>query len=265
MIIRSTRQGILCISQPTHAWISGRLARAWGSPPFSAFEPFEEVCLGAEQHDLGWIPWEAAPRLNSATGLPYNFSEMPVLDHLAVWSRGSEWACQISRYAGLLVSMHNRKLCEHFCHPQNNVESEAVSSFLNHQKSLEERLLGSLQKDPQYGDWSADHRVQHNSQLVWIWDAISLNLCMGISETLRIDHVPADAEEITITLTLTPDSLHEVTVSPWPFGVDSLTLQCEGKVLNERFNEETILQERLQEAPDESFAFRLRPTEPTAH
>jgi hypothetical protein len=41
---------------------------AWGNKDFGAVAPFEDVCLAAEQHDIGWLNWEAAPTLNRAPG-----------------------------------------------------------------------------------------------------------------------------------------------------------------------------------------------------
>ena len=71
MLIRPEPDGtFLAIGQASHAWLSGQLARAWGNERFGAVEPWEEVCLAAEQHDIGMAQWERAPTLNPDTGLP---------------------------------------------------------------------------------------------------------------------------------------------------------------------------------------------------
>ena len=49
MLLRPDGDSVLCIGQASHAWISGQMARAWAEP----FEPYEDVCLAAEQHDVG--------------------------------------------------------------------------------------------------------------------------------------------------------------------------------------------------------------------
>ena len=59
------------------AWVSGELARAWGNEEFGQFVPPKELCLAAEQHDIGWLLWEQAPTLNPETGYPYRFTELP--------------------------------------------------------------------------------------------------------------------------------------------------------------------------------------------
>ena len=51
---RDDEEGLIVIGQPAHAWVSGQLARAWGNDRFGHFEPWEEVRLAAEQHDVGY-------------------------------------------------------------------------------------------------------------------------------------------------------------------------------------------------------------------
>ena len=46
--------GTIGIAQPAHAWVSGQLARAWGNVRFGTVAPRDEVCLAAEQHDVGY-------------------------------------------------------------------------------------------------------------------------------------------------------------------------------------------------------------------
>ena len=90
MLYREVKQGKIAITQPMHAWLAGQLARAWGNERFGDVEPFEEVCLGAEQHDVGHTAWEQAPTLNPQTGLPYSFLEMPRQLHVQLWSQAAQ-------------------------------------------------------------------------------------------------------------------------------------------------------------------------------
>jgi hypothetical protein len=52
---------VIAIPQPSHAWLYGQMARAWGNAHFTAPAPHEEVCLAAKQHDIGWLSSEIAP------------------------------------------------------------------------------------------------------------------------------------------------------------------------------------------------------------
>src|ERR1700704_5035327 len=110
MLLRQDERGVLAIGQPSHAWVSGQLARAWGNEQFGAVAPYEEVCLAAEQHDIGMATWDLAPTFNPATGLPHSFVEMPVGTHLKLWSEGPRRLLAQSRYAALLASMHGLRL-----------------------------------------------------------------------------------------------------------------------------------------------------------
>src|SRR5512146_2824430 len=111
MLNRPVSQGVVVISQPAHAWVSGQLARCWGNEQFGDFAPVEEVCLAAEQHDLGFLAWEQAPTLNKKTGLPHTFMDMPTDAHLDIWSRGIQQMLDYGRYPALLVSLHFTRLC----------------------------------------------------------------------------------------------------------------------------------------------------------
>ena len=83
MLLRELdEEAVVAIGQAAHAWVSGQIARAWGNARFGAVEPYEEVCLGAEQHDIGMALWDTEPTLNRATGRPHSFIEMPLPLHL---------------------------------------------------------------------------------------------------------------------------------------------------------------------------------------
>jgi Protein of unknown function (DUF3891) len=114
MLYRQEKQGKIAIMQPTHAWLSGQLAHAWGNERFGDVEPWKEVCLGAGQHDVGHTPWEKAPTLNPQTGLPYSFLEMPRQLHVQIWSEAASCVLPQGRYAALLVSLHGTRLYQHY-------------------------------------------------------------------------------------------------------------------------------------------------------
>src|SRR5258708_3324369 len=86
MLLRKDDEGVIAVSQPAHAWVSGQLARNWREADFAGVR--EEVCLAAEQHDIGFLAWEQSPTLNPGTGLPYTFLEMPRGMHLEIWTSG---------------------------------------------------------------------------------------------------------------------------------------------------------------------------------
>ena len=99
MLHRNDPDGLIVIAQPAHAWISGQLARAWGNAQFGQVAPWEEVCLAAEQHDIGMAAWETAPTFNPQTGRSHHFMNLPIGLHLAVFAAASPLASSWSACA----------------------------------------------------------------------------------------------------------------------------------------------------------------------
>ena len=145
MLLRTDERGVLAIGQQSHAWICGQLARAWGNEAFGAFAPYEEVCLGAEQHDIGMAAWDLAPTRNPASGLPYSFVEMPLDLHMELWSAGPALLLSQSRYAALLASIHGSRLYG-LRDLDSTPEPDAgkIRSFLHRAREFQDELLRSL-------------------------------------------------------------------------------------------------------------------------
>src|SRR5438874_8848977 len=150
MVLR--REGddaIVAIGQPSHAWISGQLARAWGNERFGMVEPFEEVCLAAEQHDIGMAMWDLEPARNPESGLPASFLQMAIPDHIDLWSVAPRRLLRQSRYAALLVSLHGTRLYAHRdLSALLGPERSLVLEFLQGQRRLQHDLLETLRADP---------------------------------------------------------------------------------------------------------------------
>jgi Protein of unknown function (DUF3891) len=70
MLLRKDGLDVIAIPQPSHAWLSGQMARAWGNRRFAAPTPYDEVCLAAGQHDIGWLDWEMRPALDAGAVPP---------------------------------------------------------------------------------------------------------------------------------------------------------------------------------------------------
>jgi hypothetical protein len=145
----------LCIGQASHAWISGQMARAWAEP----FEPREEICLAAEQHDVGMAEWDLEPTLNPETGLPHGFTEMPFEVHRDLWLAAPRKLVSQSAYAAALVSLHGTRLYE------MRERTPEVEQFLQAQ----EEFRAGLGVVPS----------QAASDLIWQWDFMSLSLLLG--------------------------------------------------------------------------------------
>jgi Protein of unknown function (DUF3891) len=223
MLLRPDGDDFIAIGQPAHAWLSGQLARAWAEP----FEPWEEVCLAAEQHDVGMAAWDGSPKLNPDTGLPRSFMELELEDHLEIWWRAAPIVLQQSRYAALLVSMHGTAL-----YARRDLDDERVSAFLAGQAELQAGLLETLRADPRTARFATDEIVRRNQQLVWRWDSLSLGLLLG----------------------------WDLELDPWPFRDDPLSVRCEGRRLTGRFDDEEAMRHALADAPWVTLDIRVAST-----
>jgi hypothetical protein len=217
MLVRPDGDSVLCIGQASHAWISGQMARAWAAP----FEPHEEVCLAAEQHDVGMAEWDLAPTLNPDTGLPHGFTEMPFEVHSRLWLEAPTKLVTTSVHAAALVSLHGTRLYE-LREPTPEVED-----FLRRQEEFR-RGLGFERAD-----------LEPGSTLVWIWDYLSLAALLGWEG--EVEGYRVDGRGVT----------------PWPFREPTLTVRCEARRLAGRFSDEERMRDALARVPAETLELQL--------
>ena len=247
MVLRCEGDVVLAIGQPSHAWISGQLARAWGNDGFGAVEPREEVCLAAEQHDVGMAGWETAPTFNPDTGLPHSFMEMPLETHVELWSRAWELALPQSRDAALLVSMHGTALyAMRDLSKMSDGDAALVREYMDGQRAVQERLAAGFEPE----------LVARNQRLVWTWDAMSLALCLDWAPH-AFGGVPAGAGEVDVSFEAAGE--RGVTVDPWPFRDNSVAVRCDARRLEGRFSSEEEMRAALAAAPWQGLEFDLRP------
>lgn len=246
MLLRREPEGIVAIGQPAHAWTAGQLARAWAEP----FEPREEVCLAADQHDVAWTGWERKPELDPETGLPYTFSALPRLRRVELWSGAASLLLPQSRYAALLVSLHGTLLVERFPPEGGEEVRGALEAYLERERHFQARILESLRGDPRYEAHATGEAVARNRELVFAWDGLSLALLHGVGEERRAVGHRLAARDGDPT---------QVLVSPWPFREESVTIVCDGRLLTETYPDERELRRGLARAPWVTILTRLFP------
>jgi hypothetical protein len=258
MLVRRDSHGVLVIGQPSHAWISGQLARAWGNERFGPVEPFEEVCLAAEQHDIGMAMWDLEPTRNPDTGLPASFLQMAIPDHIGLWTAAPRRLLRQSRYAALLVSLHGTRLYAHRdISALSDPEQSLVLGFLEGQRRLAHELLETLRADPRTAASAADRLVARNSILIGTWDTLSLALCLDYAPYTVTD-VPTTDGPVELRLVAT-DRPGRLSLDPWPFRSDSLSVRCEGQRLAATYPDDAALRDALAHAPWEPLEFELVP------
>jgi hypothetical protein len=243
MLLRRDRDDLIAIGQPAHAWVSGQLARAWGNERFGAVEPWEDVCLAAEQHDAGMAAWETRPTFNPDSGLPRSFMELPLEEHLEIWRSAAPLVMAQSPYAALLVSMHGSALYERRDLTRlPPADAERARAFVAGQRALQERLIAALDADPVV--------VRRHQRLVWTWDSLSLGLLLGWPP-FTLTAVPAAEGEADV-------EVRDGTLDPWPFAAPELTVRCAGRRLDGPYDGEEAMRAALAAAPWTTVAVTLR-------
>jgi len=260
MLHREDPDGLIVITQPAHAWVAAQLARHWGNDRFGTFAPWEDVCLAAEQHDVGMAGWEAAPTLNPQTGCPHNYIDLPGRAHTEIVSHTSQIVLSQGRYAALLVSLLFTRVWEkYYTGPDSAAYAHEVQSFLARERNFQAATLSALQSDPYYAPYATPEVVVRNQRLVMGWDAISLALCAGLHAEQTIPDIPAAEGETVLRLLPRPGNAAQVKVEPWPFRQDSVPLVVEGRRLPSAFKTEGEMRQALAHAPCVTLEFQLRP------
>ncbi len=102
MIVQRRAGGARIFEQHDHGLLCGELARAWGEPGAISLG----LGLACALHDLPWRAADAAPRLNSDTGLPFDFIDFPRRERVALYKKGLDALEGISPHLGVLTSRH---------------------------------------------------------------------------------------------------------------------------------------------------------------
>lgn len=252
MLFRRDGSDVIAISQPSHAWLSGQLARAWGNEAFSAPEPYDEVCLGAEQHDIAWLEWERHPTLNPATGLPHEFREIDLETRVALWSAGIEAALAYGLYPALLVSLHAHTIHAILARSRDRSGDKSargrrkMQDFLDEQMVFREKLLAALAEQPRYRGLATPEVAERNRLLIYAVDFLSLAICWGVNGEMVIPGVSTGGRELVdLRLRSRGGNAADLVLDPWPFATDSCHVVCEGRRLRGGFSDEASMRRAL--------------------
>jgi len=237
VLVRSEDDGALAIGQLSHSWLSGQLAREWGNERFQAPEPFEEVVLGAAQHDIGWALVDLDPRLNEDTGLPRGFMETTVEEHLAIWRGAPDMLASQSLDAALVVSMHGRSLSQLRASAADGPDARLLEEHVAEEGARQEMLCERL--------GVSEAHTERTRRQMWTWDSLSLALCLGWRPFVARD-VPS--REGPLDLQLRARDEGRWVVDPWPFAGPRVLVHCEGRRLEGGYVDRQQLREAFAAA-----------------
>ena len=264
MICRPHDDGWLLIAQPAHAWMAGDLAAAWGNADFVSPTPFEAVVMATRLHDIGWLAWDANPRLGE-DGQPVNFLNTNLQETVPVWQRAVQGVRLINPFAALLISMHattiyGRRL-ERGADPPN--ERAQVQEALREHERLQAHLQADLSKHPVYREMLTPQRLALTYRWLRTCDLLSLAVLSGtMPQEGEIKSVPELADLQFTTLRYRQHDPFTLEVRPWPFGRPELRLPVEARLLNQRkFDSQIDYHIALEDAPRETVLALIRPSD----
>jgi hypothetical protein len=269
MLIRTQPDGSLwIITQPTHAWLAGQLAEAWGNEGFAVPEPRDELILATHHHDDGWGTWEAAPTLGPNGRLP-SFTEMDIDLHIELWRRGIITNSALSPFAALMTALHATALYRGRLASRNDPPEvrAKIEGFQAEAADLIRRLRSELARHPRIGPALPDSDAPRNYahlRLLQVWDLISLLLCGGLTAPRTVDAVPALNGSVSLVISPSasgpePGAEH-FHVRPWPFGSRPFTLWAGYRhVPRGTFDGDADLQAALTGAPWDVLEFHFEP------
>jgi hypothetical protein len=252
MILHPEGAQLRLILQTDHAAFAAELCRRWGGGLFARPEPLASVVTATERHDEGWLPWQAAPRIDPATGRPWSFTNIPNTFHTAGHAAGVQRVIEADPYAGLLLSLHVAGLYKQrygfMSHmpipPIPAIYRPAAEAFLAEQEQVQAALLATLRPDVA-ALWTHYRWLQ-------AWDTLSLLICTGwIGEEpglLGTFPTRPGGEEVTLKCWALGGDRH--TVSPWPFAVDAFSWQIPARWLPDQpWASDSAFQAGLAAAP----------------
>ena len=147
MLIRDAGDHWLAITQPAHALLAGEVARAWGNAAVARPDPFAEVCLGAEQHDVAWAEWDLAPaaaRARPSRGELPRGAVRPAPRDLARRAAPGARAEPVGGAARLAARDEHPHAVHGSGRGCRRAEGDLVRRYLAEQRDVQDRLIAAL-------------------------------------------------------------------------------------------------------------------------
>lgn len=169
MIVCEREHSFIMITQHDHAKISGEIAQNWKDDYFSGLERKEEVVRGIYEHDRGWIEPDAAPLWNDSKQKPHSFMDFPLDLKVAYYKKGIAEVENMSKYAGLLCSLHYVSFLQY---EEDPIGTKFVEEEITRQLHLLKQcgILGKMGKEK---------LLQHHLNILKFCDNLSLYICLN--------------------------------------------------------------------------------------
>ncbi|MEG9298188.1 DUF3891 family protein [Mangrovibacillus sp. Mu-81] len=176
MIIRETRHSFIMIKQHDHAFLSGEITKHFDPALLNSDHHFGDAIYAAYQHDRSWIGLDETPIWNDESGIPFTFSDYPLLVKIAFYKIGLDEIEQVNPYSALLCSLH---FCSFFTQSKN----KNCLAFLKEEANRQEKLKQLLP--------DIDEELLHQHfRLLQFSDDLSLFVCLNEPGASKEDEHP---------------------------------------------------------------------------
>ena len=215
MIIQTAPSGTprLAIMMYEHNALCLQLAHAFGNGRFEPLSPADLMIHVISHHDAGWIDFDRNPKIDPATGLPYNLVDTPP-EFITTTSRLSpDFNQRQHPYCGLISSMHSWGLYNGRYGLSKLVLLDKIAAkdrpladkMLNGELERQKRLKAELATDPEARAWLDERKIFQNYKALQFIDTLALYF-NRIHPSERVEqafeNVPLSPEQdVTITHT----------------------------------------------------------------
>ena len=243
MIVQSAPTGEprFAITMDEHTTLAGEFARAFGNEKFAPPEPRELMLYVVDNHDKGWRHWDAAPKTDARSGLPYNLIDTPIVDITGTSAGSPDYNETRHAYCGLLSSMHSWGLYNGRYGMSSKVLIDGIAPaerplavrMLDGELRRQERLRRELARDSRTSPWLEESRLFQNYKLLQFFDTLALyfnRYCVGERGLETFEHVPK-SPTCDVSIKLRPLADGRYAVAPFPFSVSPLTLRFSGRYI----------------------------------
>ena len=271
MIIQTAPEGAprFALKMDEHTALADQFARAFGNATFEAVEPRELLLYMIANHDKGWASYDAAPKTDPRTGLPYNLVETPAEDITKTSAASPDFNEKRHPYCALLSSMHSWGLYNGRYGLSDKVLIDTISPkdrpfaerMLEGEIKRQERLKAELASNPETAAWIEDAHLFQSYKQLQFFDTLALYFNRSpeaARSEARFEHVPMTARQ-DATITVQPAGPGTYAVSPYPFNKSPAQFRFSGRYIQPAKRGDTDWAEVFAEAPLEWQSFTLIP------
>jgi len=220
VIVRQTDDALQLITQPDHAALAGEIMQH--SVALAEHPRRSSILLAVAEHDNGWTEPDAAPLLDPATAIPFDFISAPIDIRQGVWPRGVARLAH-DPWAAALVAQHAIVIFDRYR------SDTAWTRFFVEMETMRREMVetsGLLLQELLADYW-----------FLGLGDLISLTFCNGWTDVQQFD-------PWSVRL-----SGSQVVVSPDPFDGSTIPIAIEAKEIpRRRYRDETEILTELATA-----------------